>query len=541
MRTSTFLTLLAATMVPAGAQLPSLPTAPTLVTNRLAVVFMGDSYSAGEGAPNTSGPLWDDPDPCHRSKENGRAAVGNTLRNALAKRAVATATGIHYVYEFDYIDVACSGASSSKGILGAYNGVTPMRPSGPGAKRPDLPAQIQQAKDWMSSIGRNKIDVLVIGIGGNDVGFADAVAKCIDPFVADCSQNTGLLNLMEHGDPKRPEITGFDGLADSFTAMDTKIRAELNPSKIILVGYPLPLRNRYGAPCDGFVDNFSIYPNGDAYGYFENDVAGSPKHLTKHESEWLEAALIGRLNTARRNLTGPMGWDYLDVEQFSATHGFCETSSKAWFNTSKDSWYTQNDFNGTAHPNRQGYKLYQHFLLRKLARDLDVHISETPSGFNEEHSWILTQKSITPRTGPITENMQDRPPIIVNQDTYQEVIGSADPAVVFENEFTMLFHFLLNPTPNQVTETRLEVSMVDFNNDPAESQIHRYTPQAPLAQLGMLETRVPTVDYADGSTIYVRWRIKSRPFFDTTATPAVIYTPQVKYRVKGSSWPMVRL
>ena len=334
------------------------------------IAFMGDSFAAGEGAPSASGDKWVY-EPCHRSDENGRARVAELLGALVPNRTVFTPSGIRTIDDFQTKDVSCTGATITSGILGPYNGINRMRPEGPGPNAVQKP-QIEQIETWMSQAPRNRqsIDTLVISIGGNDVGFAQIISDCMNPLKGNCHEDDHLRDVMEHGNFFMPHFIGYDRLRLAFTDMDTQIRQRLNPKRIILVGYPTGLRDEYGQLCDKFDENFAILPDGD--GFKPSTFGGATAHVTEAESLFIETSLIGRINRERKEIAADLGWQFVDIQPQTKTHGFC--AAKPWFNTPKTSWNKQGDFNGTAHPNATGYKVYENFLLREIARAHDIRI-----------------------------------------------------------------------------------------------------------------------------------------------------------------------
>jgi hypothetical protein len=146
------------------------------------VVSMGDSYSSGEGNPTnyvagegdslpdangagwSEGGYWDYVN-CHRSTRSGQANAAIDLEQADPHSSVT------------FIYLACSGAQVDSGILGIKDGSSGI---------PEQP-QAKQAYDLTLGKGRN-IDALMLGIGGNDIGFVSVVAECA--LQADCMLST---------------------------------------------------------------------------------------------------------------------------------------------------------------------------------------------------------------------------------------------------------------------------------------------------------------------------------------------------------------
>lgn len=129
------------------------------VTNYL-VLTLGDSYASGEGNPRNveawltgSGgfePYWDD-DACHRSTRSGPAQAALALENSSSQSSVT------------FVDVSCSGATVDAGILGTQK-----------AAGQSL-SQIEQAR---AVVGTAPIDLVLLSVGGNDVGFTSILGSC---------------------------------------------------------------------------------------------------------------------------------------------------------------------------------------------------------------------------------------------------------------------------------------------------------------------------------------------------------------------------
>ena len=132
---------------------------PASVRNIL-IVAMGDSYASGEGNPRNVRswlrrggaftPYWDD-DPCRRS---ARAAPAQA---ALALERASRTTSVTLVF------VACSGATVDRGVLG------PQAASG------QSESQIEQATRLL---GGREADLVLLSVGGNDVGFTSVLETC---------------------------------------------------------------------------------------------------------------------------------------------------------------------------------------------------------------------------------------------------------------------------------------------------------------------------------------------------------------------------
>ncbi len=124
-------------------------------------VVVGDSYASGEGNPRNVQAWLDNPDrpfapyyddaACNRSTRSGPAQAALALEKSSNKSSVT------------FVDVSCTGATIDNGVLG------PQRSAG------QTISQIQQVREL---IGNRAIDILVMSVGGNDVGFTSIIGTC---------------------------------------------------------------------------------------------------------------------------------------------------------------------------------------------------------------------------------------------------------------------------------------------------------------------------------------------------------------------------
>lgn len=128
------------------------------------VLAMGDSYASGEGNPRNveawlaeGGPFrpyWDD-DACNRSARSAPAQAALALERSSATTSVT------------FVDVTCSGAGITRGILGRQPGVAA--------------SQIEQAT---AIVADRAVDLVTLSVGGNDVGFGSLLQTCA--LASDC-------------------------------------------------------------------------------------------------------------------------------------------------------------------------------------------------------------------------------------------------------------------------------------------------------------------------------------------------------------------
>lgn len=143
----------------------------------LLVVTFGDSSASGEGNKASSG--WEDRQ-CHRSRTSGPALAAQYLEHADPKTSVT------------YLNLACSGASVTSGIIGPYEGqeiglvdFVPLEPQTDALVR----AICGGRPAWRCQPSQQRpVDILTINIGVNDLGFSSLLADC-DGFGACLEHN----------------------------------------------------------------------------------------------------------------------------------------------------------------------------------------------------------------------------------------------------------------------------------------------------------------------------------------------------------------
>lgn len=124
------------------------------------IVALGDSYASGEGNPRNVeawlregapfSPYWDD-DPCNRSVLGAPSRAALTLEESSPRTSVTL------------VNVTCSGATIARGILG------PQSAAGQATSQIEQAAQVIQG---------HAADLVLLTIGGNDVGFTSILQAC---------------------------------------------------------------------------------------------------------------------------------------------------------------------------------------------------------------------------------------------------------------------------------------------------------------------------------------------------------------------------
>jgi hypothetical protein len=295
----------------------------------LLIVSIGDSLAAGEGNPHppelfetpdeedrspTPRPNWKDT-PCHRSANSYSAQAALEMERSDPHTSV---TFLHF---------ACTGATIEQGLIGSY------APQGT-----QIPAQTWQVTKAICRIetsptepvcldASREVDILMIGVGINDIGFSGLIAQClVINGMTGCHQDLGV-NTRLNSDLSR--------LPDLYTRLANDISKRFRVSDVLITEYPDPTHDEQGNYCDTFGGLFST--------------------ITREEAKWAYEQVLTRLNREVQNAAAIHGWTYVGgvVPQF-ITHGYCAESSR-WFRTVEDSIAIQRDRKGALHPNTDGH------------------------------------------------------------------------------------------------------------------------------------------------------------------------------------------
>ncbi len=176
------------------------------------VVAMGDSYMSGEGAERY---------------ENGTNVRGENI----CRRAPTAWSEQFRSDTTETVSLACSGATIDH-VIGSpqYQGEPIDWPDGVG--EPDGANQLTQLSWLVEEAGPERIDSVVVTIGGNDAGFSRAGIACVGP--GDCSE----LAAVWESDFAALEARLAELYAEIRTTLD-----ELGGDEIplLVTGYPVPL------------------------------------------------------------------------------------------------------------------------------------------------------------------------------------------------------------------------------------------------------------------------------------------------------------
>ena len=340
----------------------------TIQIEDILVVAIGDSYASGEGNPElhrgqTAGePFWGD----------GSGSSATDADHAQARRSsVAWPSQVAMDLErsdprtsVTFVSVAASSASVARGLLGPQN-----------ARLPE--PQVPRVEDL---VGDRQIDLLLVSIGGNDIGFSRLIAGLVDadPWLDPVCYETDLQNVWDaiaDGQWNRVSritwritnpfnircrsarvdegvtLAGLDGLPGELERLAAAIETDLHPARVLIMEYPDPTGFSTGTSteiCDEIV--------GDAAPLGLHEISREEQRLGGIE-------VLDPLNAVIREAAQRHGWDYATgvAGAFVDGHGYCadwpnygyppEFGQRLPFQRDRldypDAWYRNGGLDGT--------------------------------------------------------------------------------------------------------------------------------------------------------------------------------------------------
>ncbi|MFI6928485.1 SGNH/GDSL hydrolase family protein [Nonomuraea spiralis] len=181
---------------------------------------LGDSYSA-----NALVPRWDPTDGCARSNHNWESQLAQRLNDETSSSVRLT-------------DVTCGAAEIDKGVLSPQTCDLLLGPpfNHGTCAWPARPAQIDALN--------GDEDIVTVGIGGNTLGFAAILAKCVEMGVKLGDPPTlgpGCSGYYENGEGRQWLADKFATLTREYTLAMRQIRERAPHAKVFLLGYPTVL------------------------------------------------------------------------------------------------------------------------------------------------------------------------------------------------------------------------------------------------------------------------------------------------------------
>jgi GDSL-like lipase/acylhydrolase family protein len=262
-----------------------------------AAVSLGDSYISGEGARwKGNSP---DPAPGHQGTDRGSQVYGDTVANGCHRSDVAEIVSARVPVQ-KAINLSCSGARTVNVVRASSGGV-------------DLKGEPPQ-NDQLAQVARsNDVELVVLSIGGNDLGFSSILTSCLAAYLygaPPCS--TSQQAAIEDGLPV---------VADAVTATVKDVRATMAEAgystgdyRFILQSYPAPIaaadRNRYSGTA----------PDERA------SVGGCP--FLDVDSTWTHDTVVPALSRMLAGVARSTGVQFLDLTAAFRGHELCSSTAR---------------------------------------------------------------------------------------------------------------------------------------------------------------------------------------------------------------------
>ncbi|MFE4361772.1 SGNH/GDSL hydrolase family protein [Kitasatospora xanthocidica] len=267
-----------ATVLAAGLITPTTSQAaarPGTRAGALSWTALGDSYTAGviEATGDETAPR----DGCARTVDS----YPEIIRRDLGSLA-------------DLRNVSCSGATTDGVDVTAQAPLgRPLPPLGtdPNGPYPPVPPQID-AVDPATGL-------VTVGIGGNDLGFAEILKSCIELGAVQLGRGTPCKDKFDAGLPDR-----FARLRNGYDRMLTALHAKAPSARILTVGYPHLVPENAGLCQFGNLLQFGTFTGGDLV--------------------WARTAIVEPLNALVARSTAAHGDTFVDLYPASAGHSVCD-------------------------------------------------------------------------------------------------------------------------------------------------------------------------------------------------------------------------
>jgi hypothetical protein len=428
---------------------------------QLVIVSIGDSFVSGEGNPDQpsgTSPIWtaglQDPIEigeatiCHRSSNNSHLYAANEVASLWRVEHP------NMIFSDPLVEIksfACSGATITKGLLAPqYSLGEDVWDDGAlctAGMAPCEKSQLDQVREWLQA-NDLKLDVLLVSIGGNDIGFGSLISTCAQPFPIKaelCQQEAELVDMVFQGcsgstselcqntgnDPDNPHVVGLDNLGGALEALGEAVdqlredHQPQDPFQIILTGYPSVMRDYYGEPCNHWDDNFEVRPSvvispvGAIIPAWM--IGAETEEISQEEVVWGETQIAMPLNDMLKEFAQDRGWVYVDDALFSESkqHGFC--SVNRWVHTFRDAFKTQGSVWGAAHPNIEGHTATSELIVPALVEALELEQNWAPNKITVSGSVYIVDDDLidVKETYELHDEFFLSPPVFVPETHHQ--------------------------------------------------------------------------------------------------------------------------
>jgi len=371
---------------------------------------------------------------------------------ALRDLTLAALNGAQEAYHLDFEEMKAKVKWNQNGHRSMYSGltqaalmvekadprtsVTLFHGARSGAKIDGVKDKGGQIQNVIESIGDREVDALLISIGGNDVGFSKVLQicmqeePCFDPGPGpDIAESIETLCGQLVDIPISAQLESLIG--DRHPFFECKEFLENLPrgnAQEIFTGYLEVLPAKYNSLQDSlqvkfkednwYADRLYItkYPNalrndlGEFCAWSWNLEAKDQLHQLPGLSlpEMMVAeGWLNQLNDAIDAASVKNGWnlvDFLDESKYDKfeTHGYC--ADENWTVRIAESFMTQGDHNGIAHPTGEGHEVYARHVFAALMEDFYDDQGNARPPKEVSPSSIKEIEEILPETFTLSQN-----------------------------------------------------------------------------------------------------------------------------------------
>ncbi|MFG1782785.1 GDSL-type esterase/lipase family protein [Rhodococcus oryzae] len=334
--------LLAVPLAAAGLSVFAAPAA-AVPAGPTASVSMGDSYMSGEAGRwkgnslTTSGSRDGTDRAWTGSAYDPTRVYGSTYGNGCDRSDSAEVNSAASVAQ-TRINLACSGAVTAN-IFRAANGGQAFKGEAP------------QADQLAAVAAANKVKLITLSIGGNDLGFADVISTCVQDY---------LVWYSYCNDDQQAAVDGkmnaaMDGVAKSID----EIRAVMSGAGYAATDYRVVLQSA-PSPTPRAADN-----RYSESGWARANTGGCP--LWDGDANWARDSLVPQISNRLAGVAAAKGVQFLDLGDAFDGHEVCAKAAKQvsassapsgvtseWMRWLDMGWTTQGTRQESMHPNYFG-------------------------------------------------------------------------------------------------------------------------------------------------------------------------------------------
>lgn len=359
----------------ASAAAAAVPSGPT------ASVTLGDSYISGEagrwmgnsadGSGGRSGTdrAW------NGSSYDPSTVYGATAANGCDRSDVAEVTGASSVTDRQ-INLACSGAVTANVFRASSGGQS-------------LKGEAPQADQLATVAARNRVKLITLSIGGNDLGFSDVISTCVQDYLFWYSYCHGSQQSVI--DSKMPAaMAGVGKSIDEIRAVMSNAGYAKGDYRLVLQSYPSPIPR----------GSEMRYPES---GWTRSNTGGCP--FWDGDADWARDSMVPQISKALAQVAATKGVQFLDLSDMLQGREVCSTATQqptadAAPSATTSEWArfldgglntTQGALQESMHPNYYGQQALGSCLTQLFARTSGNYACRNTAGQDASGMYLTAE------------------------------------------------------------------------------------------------------------------------------------------------------